>query len=447
MSGGHIVLLFSYLRWNRETVWAVVPPPSAPDLWPPCRLPIMLPSFLHPHLQLDDTLTGTDVGQLKHGWSHVLPNKTDVSPQFWLSLPPQLSALRSQLTDLYLATGGAVVLFSWAQFLREDALRFLDVHAHLELPSDDHSSQHFSLNSQNHNNRDTSESGSTDDLKDSGVSAPPLELIPAEGPNPPNPTWSSRESQGAGTLQESSSPSQHESSEDSWPSDDSQQTAPESEPSDQIQNDLSSEDNKPKPLPLADPDQNSEDFPNERDVSSALPSGSSGEIDPIEQGASALPLHPRESIQNKEPTLSGPPPTPSLTLLSQLLIHDAAQKQREFSVTLFDCGVCFVGWLGSECVQLPECGHIFCQACLSEFCKMQITEGNVRGVTCPETSCKASPTPAQVQPSPVWVCECVCLCVCVCVYFNLSADKNLSQTNYCWCFSDTLQHENFHLTK
>ncbi|XP_047199249.1 E3 ubiquitin-protein ligase RNF14 [Hippoglossus stenolepis] len=227
----------------------------------------------------------------------------------WMILS-QLSALCSQLTDLYQATGGAVVLFSWAQFLREDALRFLEVHTHLELPSDDHSSQHFSLNSQNQNNGDTSESGSTDDLKESG---------------------------------------------------------------------------------------NSEDSSNERDVSSLLPSGPSGDFDHIEQGASALPLHPRESFQNKEPTLSSLPPTPSLTLLSQLLIHDAAQKQREFSVTLFDCGVCCVGWLGSECVQLPECGHIFCQACLSQICKMQITEGNVRGVTCPETSCKASPTPAQVR--------------------------------------------------
>ncbi|CAB1419895.1 unnamed protein product [Pleuronectes platessa] len=28
---------------------------------------------------------------------------------------------------------------------------------------------------------------------------------------------------------------------------------------------------------------------------------------------------------------------------------------------------------------------------------MQITEGNVRGVSCPETSCRASPTPAQVR--------------------------------------------------
>ncbi|XP_034439482.1 E3 ubiquitin-protein ligase RNF14-like isoform X2 [Hippoglossus hippoglossus] len=305
----------------------------------------------------------------------------------WMILS-QLSALCSQLTDLYQATGGAVVLFSWAQFLKEDALRFLEVHTHLELPSDDHSSQHFSLNSQNQNNGDTSESG---------VSAPPLEVIPAEGPNPPTSDWSSTDSQGAGALQESSSPSQHEFSEDSGPSDDSQPSARESEPSDQIQNGLSSEDNKTQPLPLADPDQNSEDSSNERDVSSLLPSGPSGEFDHIEQGASALPLHPREFVQNKEPTLSSLPPTPSLTLLSQLLIHDAAQKQREFSVTLFDCGVCCVGWLGSECVQLPECGHIFCQACLSQICKMQITEGNVRGVTCPETSCKASPTPAQVR--------------------------------------------------
>nr|XP_019959689.1 PREDICTED: E3 ubiquitin-protein ligase RNF14-like [Paralichthys olivaceus] len=310
----------------------------------------------------------------------------------------QLSALGSQLTDLYLATGGAVVLFSWAQFLREDALSFLEVHTHLELNPDERSPQHFSLNSHNQNNRDTSEPGSTDDpgLKDSGVSAPHLEGIPAEGPKPLTSDGSSTDSQGAGASPQSHSASEHEFREEPGPPGESGSTEAE-----QIlqtsENDLSSVDNRTKPLPLADPDHKSEGFSKEGDVPSLPPSGSSGEFHHTERGASALPLHPRESFQNKEQLLPRPSSTPSQTLLSQLLIYDAAQKQREFSTTLFDCGVCFVGWLGSECVQLPECGHIFCQVCLSEICKIQITEGNVRGVTCPEISCTASPTPAQVR--------------------------------------------------
>lgn len=92
---------------------------------------------------------------------------------------------------------------------------------------------------------------------------------------------------------------------------------------------------------------------------------------------------------------------PSLTtarsLLSQLLVYNTTQQQKVFSSTVFYCSVCFVGQLGSECVQLQECRHVFCQACLTEFCRLQINEGNVRGVTCPQADCTASPTPAQVQ--------------------------------------------------
>uniref|UniRef100_A0A3B5LN81 RBR-type E3 ubiquitin transferase n=1 Tax=Xiphophorus couchianus TaxID=32473 RepID=A0A3B5LN81_9TELE len=159
-----------------------------------------------------------------------------------------LTSLSDQLTDLYQATGGAVVLFSWIQFLREEALKQLDIHNLLELPSD-----------QNHSS-----------------SAADRSELPASVP--------------AG-----------------------QEVVP----------------------------------PNE------------------DQSDSGLSL------------------TASQILLSQILIHDAEQKQKVR--------------LGSECVQLYECGHIFCLACLDEFWKAQITEGNVRGVTCPQVDCSATPTPAQVK--------------------------------------------------
>uniref|UniRef100_A0A3Q1EZ39 RBR-type E3 ubiquitin transferase n=1 Tax=Acanthochromis polyacanthus TaxID=80966 RepID=A0A3Q1EZ39_9TELE len=166
----------------------------------------------------------------------------------WLT-HPQLHALGVQLTDLYQATGGAVVLFSWVQFLREDALKFLDIHSPL---------------------------------------------------------------------------------------------------------------------------------------------------DPNEEGAASFPVHPRDSSPNKHQT-SDLSLTPSQALMSQILICNASQKQKLFTTTLFDCGVCFMSWLGSECVQLFQCGHIFCKACLGEFCKVQIKEGNVRGVTCPQADCGGTPTPAQVR--------------------------------------------------
>ncbi|XP_037625597.1 E3 ubiquitin-protein ligase RNF14-like [Sebastes umbrosus] len=268
----------------------------------------------------------------------------------WLT-HTQLSALGAQLTDLYQATGGAVVLFSWVQFLKEDALGFLDIHSLLELPSDEHSTHYDrqdSLNAAPKNNQHTPKSTDNQscDVSDPckpDVSAPSLEVghpivIPADGQGPSTSDWSSTDSQGAVFL-------------------------------------------------------------NEGDVSASLlpPSSSSDPLDLSEQGAASQPVHPRESPQNEDQTLSGLSLTPSQTLLSQLLIYNEAQKQRAFATTVFDCGVCFVGWLGSDSVKLPECGHIFCRACLAEFCKVQITDGNVKGVTCPEPDCPATPTPAQVR--------------------------------------------------
>lgn len=185
-----------------------------------------------------------------------------------------------------------MVLFTWVQFLKEDALRFLDIHTLLELPSDEHSqdSLHAALPGPN-NNHHAAASG----------------------------------------------------------------------PIDNQSGDVSD----PCALALSVPSSEAE--------------------------------HPRETPQNEDQPVSGLSITPSQTLLSQILIYDVAQQQKQFGATVFECGVCFMGCFGSDCAQLAECGHIFCRACLAEFCKVQITEGNVQGVTCPQADCTATLTPAQVQ--------------------------------------------------
>ncbi|XP_071403053.1 E3 ubiquitin-protein ligase RNF14-like [Centroberyx affinis] len=184
----------------------------------------------------------------------------------WLT-PTQLSALGAHLADLYGATGGGVVLFSWVQFLREEALSFLDIRSLLELPSSE-----------------------------------------------------------------------------------------------------------------------------ERDPLSSDPSPS---VPLAEEQAASLPAREKDETLSRLPP--APAPAPAQTLPSQLLVHNEAQKQRAFAGTVFDCGVCYAARLGSDCVELRECGHVCCRPCMSRFCRAQIEEGNVRGVTCPEADCPATPTPAQVK--------------------------------------------------
>ncbi|XP_047443580.1 E3 ubiquitin-protein ligase RNF14-like [Mugil cephalus] len=223
----------------------------------------------------------------------------------WLT-HTQLSALGAQLIELYQATGGAVVLFSWVQFLREDALKFLGVHSQLELPCDGHS------------------------------------ILNSERTGPPHKPDTSAPSPEA---------KQH----------------------------------------LSAPDEGGADSQEALGAASLPPSASSDSLNLSEQGAASLPDVPQRE------DLSDFSLTPSQTLLSQILTYDASQRERVFAATVFDCGVCFTSWLGSDCVLLDECGHIFCRTCLGEFCKLQITEGTVRSVTCPRSDCAATPTPAQVK--------------------------------------------------
>uniref|UniRef100_A0A3B4UWD0 RBR-type E3 ubiquitin transferase n=1 Tax=Seriola dumerili TaxID=41447 RepID=A0A3B4UWD0_SERDU len=325
----------------------------------------------------------------------------------WLT-HTQLSALGAQLTDLYQATGGAVVLFSWVQFLREDTLQFLDIHTLLELYSDEHSTLRCSQDSQNaalsqtNNNQDTPKSDdqscNVSDLPAQSMEVQHPNVILADGQNPSISDQSSTDSQGVSNVsqsrQNSGPPSESNQIAQGSHAKEAEQTFQPSELKADGQRDLSSEAGKSKPPPFSESDQIvQEDFSNEGGVSASLLPPD--EVDQSgQEGAAPLQAHPRESFENKAQT---PSLTPSQTLLSQLLIYDAAQKQKVFAATVFDCSVCFVGWLGSECVQLLECGHIFCQTCLTEFCKLQITEGNVRGVTCPQADCTASPTPAQVK--------------------------------------------------
>lgn len=239
-------------------------------------------------------------------------------------LLPQLHTLCAQLSDLYQATGGAVVLYTWTQFIKENALTFLGIDSLLELLTNEdgiQSSGQAAHQEQEENNH----------TSDSGTAARQTCYVSNLGEvDVPTPSFTC-----------------------------------ESE------------------TPVA------------RDEVALLPSTSSGPV-AEHTSASLSSLTQRGSPANEGH--SGPLLTPSQRLLSQILIYDAAQQQKQFASTLFECSVCFMGCLGSDCVKLHECSHIFCQTCLAEFCKVQITEGNVRGVTCPQADCNAAPTPAQVSP-------------------------------------------------
>ncbi|EXJ91549.1 hypothetical protein A1O3_00097 [Capronia epimyces CBS 606.96] len=70
-----------------------------------------------------------------------------------------------------------------------------------------------------------------------------------------------------------------------------------------------------------------------------------------------------------------------------LLDFDLKTKQEIFEKETFDCGICLEPKKGSNCHRLLQCGHVFCVACLQDFYKSCITEGDVDNVKCLSPTC------------------------------------------------------------
>lgn len=239
------------------------------------------------------------------------------------------------------------MLFSWIQFLREDALKLLNIHNLLELPSDQPSALPEEQDKQD---------SDPSPVEDNTPKSEPIDVSDLCG--------SDKSVSSENTLL-----NVKEFKADN-------------------QNDLSLAADKSELLPISESVQiYKEDVLNESDMSTSV----------MATELTYLPVQPTKIPLNNEKASSGVFLTPSQKLLSQILIYDAEQKQRVFAATVFNCGVCYMDWLGSECVQLYECGHIFCRACLSNFYKVHITEGAVQSVICPQQGCSVTPIPPQVK--------------------------------------------------
>ncbi|XP_051960548.1 E3 ubiquitin-protein ligase RNF14-like [Xyrauchen texanus] len=88
---------------------------------------------------------------------------------------------------------------------------------------------------------------------------------------------------------------------------------------------------------------------------------------------------------------------PHTDILKQLLDFDEAQKQKVFDGKVFCCGICFSEKLGSNCLLFKECQHVYCKTCMKEYFEIQIRDGNVQCLDCPEPKCTSIANPTQVK--------------------------------------------------
>ncbi|XP_043925838.1 E3 ubiquitin-protein ligase RNF14-like [Protopterus annectens] len=86
-------------------------------------------------------------------------------------------------------------------------------------------------------------------------------------------------------------------------------------------------------------------------------------------------------------------------ILPEILDFNHHQKQKKFNSTIYSCKICFLEKLGSDCLCFNKCEHVYCNNCLREYFEIQIKDGMVQSLICPEPKCHSVATPAQVTSS------------------------------------------------
>ncbi|KAK3099874.1 hypothetical protein FSP39_011069 [Pinctada imbricata] len=84
-------------------------------------------------------------------------------------------------------------------------------------------------------------------------------------------------------------------------------------------------------------------------------------------------------------------------LLPAIRDYDKNCKQQEFDKSLFTCKVCFCEKSGSQCIIFLDCSHVYCKDCMRDYFTVQIQEGNVKALLCPDDKCESQAHPCQVK--------------------------------------------------
>ncbi|KAL6304222.1 hypothetical protein BKA93DRAFT_733706 [Sparassis latifolia] len=80
-------------------------------------------------------------------------------------------------------------------------------------------------------------------------------------------------------------------------------------------------------------------------------------------------------------------PHPAVHQLNSFLkAYDTSAQLTRFSQNSYSCEICLTSIKGARCILL-SCSHVFCRACLEDFWKLCIKEGDVGRVGCPDPGC------------------------------------------------------------
>lgn len=76
----------------------------------------------------------------------------------------------------------------------------------------------------------------------------------------------------------------------------------------------------------------------------------------------------------------------SLNIKHLLMSYDKEQHKAQFHKNFYTCYICFEKYPGLHCIELENCGHIYCRSCMEKHIRINIIDYNV--IFCPTIDCK-----------------------------------------------------------
>ena len=76
--------------------------------------------------------------------------------------------------------------------------------------------------------------------------------------------------------------------------------------------------------------------------------------------------------------------------------YNELEEEKQFNANVYLCLVCFTEKLGIKCMKFPICNHVYCSDCMKSYFQVQIGEGMMSNLVCPNDSCESRALPTQV---------------------------------------------------
>lgn len=84
-------------------------------------------------------------------------------------------------------------------------------------------------------------------------------------------------------------------------------------------------------------------------------------------------------------------------LFTMLEEYNKSKVEDAFNDAWFTCKVCFKEKQGSRFIRFKECNHLYCKECMQSYFEIQIKDGNVGALNCPEEKCNSEAHAMQVK--------------------------------------------------